>query len=276
MKKLFFVSGLPRSGSTLLMNILGQNPDIHVTPTSGLADHLINIRNTWDKNVSFRAMDRNISEQKKHNILKTNLYGYFNDIDETICIDKSRTWPNILELLNNILDNDLKVLITVRDLRDVLASFEKIYRKSISKMEFPFPKNEYFKSNTSIGRIEILLSNGNLLGRSYNGIMDAITRGWRNKLFLVDYSELTKNPNRTLKGIYEFLDIEEYSHDFNNIEQITYEDDYMHGFFDGALHSIQNKISYRENTYLEIYDDFVLNNPLWKQIENDSQFWKKL
>ena len=35
-----FQSSLPRSGSTLLSNIVGQNPNFHVTPTSGLLDLL--------------------------------------------------------------------------------------------------------------------------------------------------------------------------------------------------------------------------------------------
>lgn len=35
-----FQSSLPRSGSTLFSNIVGQNPAFHVTPTSGLLDLL--------------------------------------------------------------------------------------------------------------------------------------------------------------------------------------------------------------------------------------------
>jgi len=36
--KIFFHCSLPRSGSTILQNILGQNPDFYVTPTSGLME----------------------------------------------------------------------------------------------------------------------------------------------------------------------------------------------------------------------------------------------
>jgi len=35
MEKLFFQSSLPRSGSTMIQNLLSQNPDIYATPTSG-------------------------------------------------------------------------------------------------------------------------------------------------------------------------------------------------------------------------------------------------
>jgi len=40
MKTLFFLSGLPRSGSTLLGSLLNQHPEIYATPTSPLADLL--------------------------------------------------------------------------------------------------------------------------------------------------------------------------------------------------------------------------------------------
>ena len=41
---LFFNSSMPRSGSTLLQNILGQNPDIAVTPTDGSLELLMGAR----------------------------------------------------------------------------------------------------------------------------------------------------------------------------------------------------------------------------------------
>ena len=43
-QKLFFQSSLPRAGSTLLHNIVGQNPDFFVTPTSGLVDLMLGTR----------------------------------------------------------------------------------------------------------------------------------------------------------------------------------------------------------------------------------------
>ncbi len=38
MEKLFFQSSLPRAGSTMLQNILAQNPDVYATPTSGVLE----------------------------------------------------------------------------------------------------------------------------------------------------------------------------------------------------------------------------------------------
>ena len=64
-KRIYFLAGLPRSGSTLLANILAQHPQIHVTPTSGVVDMLVQVRNSWDRNDAFQAMERKLSEKVK-------------------------------------------------------------------------------------------------------------------------------------------------------------------------------------------------------------------
>ena len=56
MKRLYFVAGLPRSGSTLLCNILMQNPAIYASATSGIPEVLRGIRDGWDLVSPFRAM----------------------------------------------------------------------------------------------------------------------------------------------------------------------------------------------------------------------------
>ena len=47
-KNVHFISGMPRSGSTLLCNILNQNPRFHATGTSGVLDLLLLVRNNWN------------------------------------------------------------------------------------------------------------------------------------------------------------------------------------------------------------------------------------
>jgi len=54
-KNIHFISGLPRSGSTLLANILAQNPAFHSTATNGIADVMFSVRNQWDNLIEFKA-----------------------------------------------------------------------------------------------------------------------------------------------------------------------------------------------------------------------------
>ena len=55
---IFFNSSMPRSGSTLIQNILGQNPDIHVTPTDGFLELIYAARVNFTNNAEFKAQDQ--------------------------------------------------------------------------------------------------------------------------------------------------------------------------------------------------------------------------
>lgn len=77
-----------------------------------------------------------------------------------------------------------------------------------------------------------------------------------------------------LKEIYEFLGEEEYTHDFNNVKQVTIEDDITHGFYKEALHTIKNKVQPNKNNWTDVFDDIVTKTQLWKEITDSSKFWK--
>ena len=63
MKQIFFQSSLPRSGSTLLQNILGQNTDFYVTPTSGLLELVYAARNNYSTSPEFKAQDAELMKK---------------------------------------------------------------------------------------------------------------------------------------------------------------------------------------------------------------------
>jgi sulfotransferase len=140
--KVNFVAGLPRSGSTLLMNILGQNPAFHVTPTSGILDILVTTRNRWNTNVAFKAIPWEESEKVLCQVLRHIMQGYFEHVEEPVCFDKNRGWLEFLELASTVVGGkeNVKALVTVRDLRDVCASFEKLYRKTAATGQIPQEK----------------------------------------------------------------------------------------------------------------------------------------
>jgi sulfotransferase len=121
---IYFISGLPRSGSTLLANILAQNPRFHSTATSGILEILFMVRNGWDNVLEFRAaVDRAENEVDKVRVLRGILEAYHTGRGRPVVFDKSRSWLAHLELAEKLLDRPAKVLVPVRD---VLASFERL------------------------------------------------------------------------------------------------------------------------------------------------------
>jgi sulfotransferase len=273
-RTIYFLAGLPRSGSTLLANILAQNPVIHVTPTSGICDMLVQVRNGWDRNDAFQAMDRATSEQVKANVLRAMLQAYFGHVERPICIDKNRYWAEFLEMGAELVGgrDRVKVLVTVRDLRDVVASFEKLYRRTSALGQVTQEANMALKFKTALGRAEVFVDDAQPVGRAYNAIRDAVTRGWHDRMHFIDFEDLTRRPKETLQGIYRFLDAGPYAHDFERVEQVTFEDDFVYGFKD--LHVIRAKVEPQPPAWPKSYDDAVFQSAAWKTIEGVAQFWK--
>jgi sulfotransferase len=273
-KTIYFIAGLPRSGSTLLTNILAQNPACYTTPTSGIIDMLVNVRNHWDQNQAFKAMDRNLSEQIKQRVMQDMLQGYFAHAPQPICIDKNRFWCEFLEMAAALVGgrDKVKVIVTVRDLRDVLASFEQLYRNTSGLGQLPQENSMAMKFKTARGRVEVFADDTQPVGRAFNAIRDAITRGWRDNMHFVEYDALTRSPDSTLAGIYDFLGQPHHQHDFNHVEQVTHEDDAVYGFKD--LHIIRNKVEPQAPKWQQVYDENVFSAPAWKSIEGMAQFWK--
>ena len=273
-QQIHFLAGLPRSGSTLLANILVQNPRIHVTATSGIVDMLVQVRNAWDRLREFQAMERRTSEQVKRNVLTAMLQGYFTHIERPVCIDKNRRWPEYLEMAAELVGgrDRLKVLVTVRDLRDVLASFETLYRKTSALGQLPLEADRGAKFKTALGRLEVLMEEERAVGRPYHGIRDAVTRGWKDRMHFVDYEDLTRKAEETLNGVYRFLGEEAHRHDFARVEQATLEDDFVYGFRD--LHVIRPRVEAQPPAWPKIFDAAVFQSDAWKNLEAIAEFWK--
>ncbi len=273
-KRIYFLAGLPRSGSTLLANILAQHTDIHVTPTSGIVDMLVQVRNNWDRNDAFQAANRQQSEATKERVMRAMLQAYFADIPHPVCFDKNRYWSEFLEMGAQLLGgrDQVKVLVTVRDLRDVLASFEQLFRKTSALGQIHQEANLALKFKTALGRVETFIDDGQPVGRAYNAIRDAVTRGWLDCMHFVDYDDLTRKPKETMQGIYAFLGMASCEHDFDRVEQVTFEDDLVYGFKD--LHQIRMQVKPQDPQWPKVFDDAVFQSPTWKNVENAAGFWK--
>jgi sulfotransferase len=222
-KKFFFISGLPRSGSTLLCNILAQNNDLFISKaTSGCHDVLFGIRNQWDKLIEHQAEGVDYNQLKR--VLNSILNSY-HSTDKSIIIDKGRGWLSLIEMVEFITGATPKIIVPVRNITEILSSFEKLWKKSTGQSQWNFEQNDYLKAQTVEGRCEIWASAGQPVGIAYNRVKDAISRGYQNNLLFVEFDQLTSQPAHTLKMVYDYLQLPYYQHNFNNVEQYTQEDD---------------------------------------------------
>ena len=237
-----FVAGLPRSGSTLLQNLLAQNPGHHVTPTNGLISMMGVVRDNWTKFDAFKAQGLQNVQPRIGAGLRAMSYGFYEEELSAgkVVFDKSRGWLQHIEMLEEVYRRPVRVVCTVRDLRAVAASFEKLHRKN------PMGRRQhlgasYFAAQTIDGRARVLASPGGIFGLPVNYIRDAMSRGAADRVIVVRYQDLTSRPQETMDWLHGKLGLPGFEYDPNNVEQVTFEDDSVHGW-GPDLHRIRSKV----------------------------------
>ena len=255
MQRIFFQSSIPRAGSTLLQNIIGQNPNFYVTPTSGLCDLVLGTRIGYTENHESKAGDLELWKNGFYSFCRQGMYGYVSSItDRPYFLDKSRMWMGYYSLMNNIMPNP-KIIVMVRDLRAVFSSMEKKFRQNPDLAD-PILNNVSLEGVTTDSRVIGWANShpvGHVLLKLYQAILD---KSAENFLF-IRYEDLCTQPTEVLESIYKYLEVEDYKHNFNNISQITVEDDRVHGIY--GDHAIRNKLEIRTQDFREILGDNACN-----------------
>lgn len=262
---MIFLGGLPRSGSTLLANIINQNPEFHATETSGLIDIVYPIKNGWNDVANHKTLDSSISRMRLISVLEAVMDYYHSENTGKMIVDKNRGWLGAIEMLDALYGEELKIIVTVRDIVDVLASIEMRFRDtnkwSITQQE----KESPLEMVTIEKRLAFWLRNEQLLGSAYNVLRDILIKGYRDRIHLIEYKDLTHYPEETLEIMYEYLGFDKFKHDFDNVEQVTQEDDRVHGFAD--LHTIRKKVAPNKTKWQSILGE--AGNPYLNQ-----EFWR--
>ena len=240
MRTHYYISGMPRAGSTLLCNILAQNPNFYVSPTtSGCHDVLLGIRNQWDKLVEHRAEGASYAQLNRVLLAVMNSY---HNTDKPVVIDKGRGWLSLIEMIEFIKGNPPKIIVPVRGVAEIMASFETLWRGSTGMTQWDFEASDYAKAQTTEGRCDIWAGPSQPIGMAYNRVKDAIVRAKPGTLLFVEFDDLTSEPSKTMERIYSFLGEPNFSHDFDNANQYTMEDDINIHRIPG-LHSIRSKVA---------------------------------
>jgi sulfotransferase len=239
-KTVHFIAGMPRAGSTLLCNILAQNPRFQVTATSGILETLFILRKNWEEIIEFKTPGQPRNTREKLHVMRAMLDGYFADSPRPVVFDKSRSWLAHLEMAEAILGRKAKVLVPVRDVREILSSFEKIWRKSRATGPTPHEQQFYREFQTVEGRCDVMMREDQVVGIAYTRVRDALVRGFRDRMHFVPFEQLTARPAEVLAGIYKFLEEEPFTHNFEHVEQVTSEDDTMYNL--KGLHDIRPKV----------------------------------
>lgn len=264
-KKIFFQSSMPRSGSTIFQNIIGQNPDFYVTPTSGVLELVFAARGNYTTSPEFKAQDSNIMSEGFKNFCLNGINGFYDAItNKPYVMDKSRGWGVYRPFLESFYPNP-KIICLVRDLRSVVASYEKIYRKNQHKAD-PIRNDATGEGTTVYKRVDEWMMATNTIGRAVERLLEITRQGYDNKILFVKYEDLCLNPEHEMKRVYSYLEVDHFEHDFDNIEQITIEDDEVYSL-SNDLHTIKPKLILPTPDYKQILGDdiceWLMRNYSW-------------
>lgn len=238
--KIFYNSSMPRAGSTLIQNIIGQNPDFHVTPTSGLLELVFAARANYTDSPEFKAQDPEVMKLAFLNFCKSGMEGYYAcQTTKPYVVDKSRGWGIHEGFLSNIIGEQPKIICMVRDLREIISSMEKNFRKS--QHQHNKIVNHASMSGTSTPKRVDMWMNSQPVGLAVERLQQMIREGIDKKVLFVRFEDLCSKPAAEMKRIYEYLEVPYFEHDFDAVEQITIEDDEVYGVF--GDHNIRKKVA---------------------------------
>ena len=262
-RTIHYITGLPRSFSTCLTNILLQNDRFYASTTSSLLELLIQIRNNWD---SFVGHKSNPQGQDKWEVMRSILHTYHNT-DRPVIFDKSRGWMDKIEFIEK-LNGPAKFIVCVRNMEDIVSSFEKLYRKNRATYDIN-SESQNLNMRSLKDRITLWTDDkGGVIGSPYVSMIDAFNRGLGDRMLIVPYEGITYHPEAWMRQIYQFIGEEYYQHDFNNVKQIYKENDEFFGWGDD-LHTIkEGPVEFRESDAVKIIGEE------WVEKLKKSNIWK--
>ena len=234
-KTIHFISGLPRSGSTLLSAILRQNPKIHAGMTSPVGPVFNAALTAMGAENEFSVF---FKEEQKRDILMGVFDGFYKHVDAPgVVFDTNRMWTSRLAAVRKLFPES-KMICCVRNPAWVMDSVERLIRKNAFDVSRIF--NNAQERSTVYTRADALLNPHRMIGFAWSALKEAYYSENSDMLLLVDYDLLASRPGEVLPLIYGFIGEEPFDHDFDNVEYEA--EDFDTQLLAKGLHTVRGKV----------------------------------
>ena len=255
---LHFISGLPRSGSTLLAALLRQNPRFHAGMTSPVGGIYMALEGALSRRNEAAVFIE--PEQRRDVLLGLFESFYRRQQEQKVIFDTNRAWCAKLPALAQLFPA-ARLICCVRSISWIMDSVERLVRRNAFELSGMLG---FEAGGTVFTRVNRLAGADGMVGYALDCLKEAFYGEHAGRLILVEYQALTRAPADTMRLLYDMLGEPAFDHDFNNVE---YEAD----VFDLALgapglHQVRRKVEWIER-------DTVLPPELFARFQNDS-FWR--
>ena len=264
MKEIFFLNGLPRAGNTVFGSIMNQNPNVAATANSICADmmgELFILKHT--------DIFKNYPDHKSFdNVAKTVFENYYKDWKQDYIIDRAPWgYPINLKFLKETKSN-IKIIVLVRDIVEVLGSFIDWSNREPTSFV-----NQY-AAKTVEEKCEMLMNKDSQIVKELIGIKHLLDHHPKEIYHIIKFNDLVKDTENTINGVYNFLGIPKFKHDFNNISQFKVNnmgyDDTMVG---KGLHTLTTGAI---SNYKEKYDAYSIIPKSIIDKYKQCNFWEEI
>ena len=243
---IYYLSSIPRSGSTLLASLLSQRDDVYVSPTSNLGETLGAVVNAFENSQATKAGE--CSKEELHRTLKGVVDAKYSDRKESVIFDKGRTWPDpqIMETMGKAM-GEVKIVATVRPMAECIASFYEIDKSDL-------PIKEWIKTSQLYSHLMI----------SYTALKDGYEKH-PEQFCLIEYDNLCNKTQVELDRLADFIGIPRVVF-HPDIKQVT-ENDNAWGVKD--LHTLGSTIKKTEQDARQVLGDTLF------ELYQGGEFWNK-
>jgi sulfotransferase len=236
-ERIHFLSGLPRSGSTLLGSLLAQNPAVHVTPTSPLFPLLVAVNEQLNVLEVQYTFDKQRVGDRLYRALAQSVHA---DVTRPIVIDKHRGWPKHVPAIREFIDPNPRIIATFRPIAEVITSYLVLAERHEGNF-IDQHLNRLGIAPTSEARAYLLWTD--YLKAPYEALQAGMSQS-REHLLLIAYSRLVDNPAGVLAEVREFCDLPAWEPDLHHVVNYCAEDkDSAWGL--NGLHTIRPQIGRR-------------------------------
>jgi sulfotransferase len=265
-KQFFFLSGLPRSGTTLLTELLNQNPKIYSGPNSVVVELIHLVHQHLEVSEEFNNFP---SLEAKQNMISSIIKNNYQHIDKPIIIDKNFHWGTVgnFNYIQQYITANPKIIFCVRDILEILTSFIELLNKNTNSNNYiDNGLNNYMYPYRPLDdrRCDFLMLPFGAIDKALFAIEHLMTK--KDNVLFIEYNDLVNQPKQIMSKIYDFLELEKYEHHFDNLENTLIVNDDVYGIKD--MHTIRSTIKKVSKKPETVLSDYVLSK------YSNYEFWR--
>jgi sulfotransferase len=224
-KPYHFLAGLPRSGNTLLSALLNQHPSVYSSPLSPMPSLLYNTHHSLINNETYLRNEENKVRGEK--AIKNIIDNFYSDVKKPVVVDRDKAWgtPANLELVKKYITKTPKIIFTVRDVLEIIASFVSL-SPDFCRNRIPYGysyKTNYMKESDLMA--EALMQDNEDIDKCLLSLSSAFLKENKGMFHIVEYNDIVNNTQETMNKVYKFLEVEPFENNLTSIKKVEIDND---------------------------------------------------